>query len=297
MQAFRSWIVVAVQDPDLLASKAPKETIGTELPPEVIRHMRTDRVLQSFVDNIWSEMGRCINCHSPERNRRTVEEHGEQVSWIVPNDPEATLAKLVDGGNIDIENPDQSLVVSKPVGLEDHGGGPKFALGSRTDKNFRQFLKDYSAVVTGKYRHREELPETSPDIGILTEQHLRITNLPTELDQRLLKADIYRWEGTDWSETPWGTAESPINGKQNIWQNMVFAIARRGTKRAAEMQKGQGAQLPAGRYLVKIYVDRDNRVSTDRDYELGESELIGQVEIDGDWPIGYQPPKIVQAPK
>lgn len=43
-------------------------------------------------------------------------------------------------------------------------------------------------------------------------------------------------------------------------------------------------QLPAGRYLIKIYVDRQNRTQSDRDCELGDAELYGQVEIDGDWP-------------
>jgi hypothetical protein len=29
---------------------------------------------------------------------------------------------------------------------------------------------------------------------------------------------------------------------------------------------------------------------------LGEAEYYGQMEIDGDWPPGYQPPKIVSVP-
>lgn len=96
-----------MRDRDLLAAEVTETTLGTELPVEVIRHMRRDRVLQSFVDNIWSEMGRCINCHSPERNQRQVREHGEQISWIVPRDPAATLEKLIESGNIDTDNPDE----------------------------------------------------------------------------------------------------------------------------------------------------------------------------------------------
>jgi hypothetical protein len=297
-QAFRSWIRAAVREPELLAAKTTGVRVGNELPVEVIRHLRRDRVLQSFVENVWSEVGRCINCHSPERNQRQVREHGEHVSWIVPGNPAATLEKLVDGGNIDTDKPDESLVLLKPVGLEDHGGGPKFALGSRTDKNFRRFLYDYAAVVAGKYKRKEQLPEPPKEVAVLTGQHLRIVDLPAAFGQKLLKADIYRWTERGWSDTPWGTAENPINGKQNNWQSMVFFIAPRGTKLAEELQQKQREiQLPGGRYLIKIYIDQQDKTKTDRDYELGDEEFYGQVEIDGPWAPGYQPPKIIQAPK
>jgi hypothetical protein len=258
--------------------------------------MRRDRVLQSFVENVWSEIGRCINCHSPERNQRLVREHGEQVSWIRPRDPAGTLQQCVDQGIIDTDAPEESLILLKPLKLVDHGGGPKFALGSRTDKSFRRFLADYASVVQGKYQRAEQLPRPTPDVISLTGQHLRIVDLPRRLDKKLLRADLYRWEGESWSETPWGTAENPINGEKSLWQSMVFAVAPRGSERAAELAKADEAQLPGGRYLVKIYVDEQDRTKDDREYESGAGELYAEVEIDGAWPPGYQPPKIIAAP-
>lgn len=296
-QTFRAWIRAAVREPALLAAKANKTVVGTELPVEVIRHMRSDRVLRSFVENIWSEMGRCVNCHSPERNQRQVREHGEQISWVVPHDPAATLQELVDGGNIDTDSPGDSMVLLKPVGLEDHGGGPKFAVGSRTDKNFRRFLFDYAAVINGAYRRKGDLPEPSAEISVLTGQHLRIVDLAADLDQKLLRADIYRWTGDAWSETPWGTAENPINGKEKVWQSMVFLVAPRDAPRAARLRHARKARLPDGRYLAKIFIDKQGKTKMDRDYQLGEDELIGQVEFDGEWRPGYKPPKIIHAPQ
>lgn len=294
-QAFRAWINAAVRQPELLASKTD-EKVGTELPVEVVRHLRRDRVLQSFVENIWSEMGRCINCHSPERNARLVKKHGDQVSWIVPRDPAATLERLVEGGNIDTEYPDDSPLVLKPAGLQDHGGGPKFAVGSRTDKNFRRFLNDYAAVVGGKYKRTEQLPEPSQEVTARTSQHLRIVDLPAELNKKLLRTDIYRRIGSGWSDTPWGTAENPINGEKNMWQSMVFFVAPRDSRRAEQSAWDKEMQLPAGRYLIKIYIDRDDKTKKDRDYELGDADFFGQVEFDGQWQPGYQPPKTIQAP-
>ena len=56
--AFRAWIRAAVDEPNLVASKSAGK-IGPTVSDEVIRHARNDRVLTSFIDNIWSEVGRC----------------------------------------------------------------------------------------------------------------------------------------------------------------------------------------------------------------------------------------------
>lgn len=296
-QAFRAWIHAAVADPELLATEPAESGVGTEIPLEVIRHMRRDRVLNSFVKNIWSEMGRCINCHSPERNQQVVEENGDQVSWLVPRDPAATLKELLDGGNIDIDDPENSLVLLKPTGLEDHGGGEKFAVGSRTDKNFRRFLNDYAAVIKGEYQHPDQLPELQADVTVPTDQYLRINKLPMELDGKLLKIDIYRRLSSGWSDGPWATAENPIHGDHNFWQSMLFLTAPRGSRRAEEFEHAEEIQLPTGRYLVKIYIDQEDKTKDDRDYELSDDEYYGEVQIRGRWRTGHEQKKVVGAPR
>ncbi|MEQ8786592.1 MAG: hypothetical protein RIC55_09850 [Pirellulaceae bacterium] len=298
--AFRAWIRAAVKDPELAAAKTDSDQLGPAAPLEVIRHGRKDRVLRSFVENIWSEAGRCVSCHSPELNRNKIGRNGytkddvDAISWVVPRDPAATLQKLVDSGHIDLDDPDSSPVLTKPLGLEDHGGGPKFAVGSRTDKNFRRFLNDYAAVVKGAYQQAAQLPQQPGEVSAPTNQHLRIVDLPERFHQKLLRADIYRRVGDGWSPTPWATAENPIAGKRRIWQSLVFAVAPRDSARAGQLEPDQ--PLPAGRYLVKIYIDRDDKTKQDRDYQLGEDELYAQVEFDGEWKPGYQPPKIIHAP-
>lgn len=54
--------------------------------------------------------------------------------------------------------------------------------------------------------------------------------------------------------------------------------------------------LSAGRYLARIYIDREGKTTQNRDYEMSESDLYGQVEFTGPWQPGYQPPKIIHAP-
>ena len=76
---------------------------------------------------------------------------------------------------------------------------------------------------------------------------------------------------------------------------MVTALAPVDSPRAERIK--QHAALPAGRYLAKIYVDRTGKLKKNRDDELRDEDLVGQVEFEGDWPAGYQPPKIIRAPQ
>lgn len=55
--ALAAWIRAAAVDPTLKAARA-KEPAGPSVPLEVVRHARRDRVLTSFLDNVWSEVGR-----------------------------------------------------------------------------------------------------------------------------------------------------------------------------------------------------------------------------------------------
>lgn len=300
-KAFQAWIRAAVKDPALIAAKASDNQLGPTFPLEVIRHFRKGRVLTSFEENIWSEMGRCVNCHSPELNRKKIgrnghtEEDVDAISWIVPRDPEATLQKLLDTGNIDLESPNDSQVLTKPTGLVKHGGGPKFPVGSRTDQNFRRFLNDYAAIENGEYDKAEDLPEDVGTVAVMSGQHLRIVDLPEGLDKKLLRADLYRVTGDNVSKTRWATAEGPINGKKNMWQSVVFATADRGSERAEELKADK--PIPPGPYFIRIYIDRDNLTKQNRDYKLGDKEFFGRFSIRGQWKLGYKEPKVVHAPQ
>ena len=297
-EAFRAWIVAASKDEKLISLAAGTNQLGPNVPVEVIRHTRQDHIVQSFRENIWSEMGRCVNCHSPELNRRMIGRDGrtqddiDAISWIVPRDPEGTLQSLVDTGNIDLDESDASLVLTKPVGLEKHGGGPKFALGSLTDKNFRRFLSDYASAVKGTYTQTDQLPTQSKELIAETGQHLRIVDLPNHLDARLLRVDLYKMTEHGLSKHRIATAENPINGKQGQWQSSIYAVVKRDSDEAKIFQADK--PIPEGRYLAKIFVDRNDKANGNRDYEMGQADFLGQVEFSGKWEVGYREPKIIR---
>lgn len=296
LQAFQAWLKEAARDPKLLKASTDDKTIGTKLPLEVIRHARKDRVLSSFVDNVWSQMGRCISCHSPNRNQRLRKRKniGDEVSWIVPQNPAATLKKLVEAGNIDTDKPANSPLLTKPAGIEKHGGGPKFLVGGDAYKRFLVFLNDYAAVTNGKYKAKNDLPKPQKELLLLTRQHLRILGLPAKWNKLPMRVDIYRWDKDKrkWSKDRWATALSPIHGKRHMWQSMISVTAPHDSKRAKEIRKHR--VLPPGAYLAKIYVDKGKNLAKDPNYKFKKNELIGQIEFAGKWAIGYRPPKIVR---
>lgn len=299
--AFRAWIRAVVREPELLKATSDVE-VGTSLPPEVIRHARRDRVLASFLDNIWSEMGRCINCHNPERNRKKIGRNGftkedvDAISWIVPRDPAATLRELVDTGNIDIDDPAASPVLTKPAGLEDHGGGPKFFPGSPTYRNFLAFLTDFADITNGKYASAGDLPDAPEEIALLSEQQLRITDVPAAFSDLPLQVDIYRRipRTEKLSEHRWATGFSRVNGKRHVWQNPILVTAPTDSPLAREFRERK--LLPPGEYRIRILIDRDRKTAKDPTYKLGEAEFVAEVQISGNWKPGYQPPKVVRFP-
>jgi hypothetical protein len=283
-EAFRAWILAAVSDPKLLAAKEGAEPIGPQLPDEVIRHARKDRVLASFVDNVWAEVGRCAACHSPDRNQKQVKEHGEQVSWIKLRDPQATMQYMLEAGLIDPDEPLNSLLLLKPTMQVKHGGGQKMVVGDRAYKQFRRFIDDYAAVVAGRYTKADQLPEPSDEVSVVSEIWLKIEEVPTSYDKMLLQVDLYRWTGSGWSQFRVATSDRLVFGKRQLWQHSLSLTAPSGTDWAKEIRS---QRLPAGKYLVKLYLDKTGKLQQDSNAELGDEDFVGQVEVESRWPPGY----------
>ena len=288
LAAFTAWIEEAVLDPQLLKAKAGVESIGPKLPVDVLRHARNDRVLESFIDNVWSETTRCAGCHSPLLNQKQVKEYGDRVSWMTPDDPAATLKHLVEAGLIDTDEPIHSMILQKPTMQVKHGGGIKMVVGDRSYKQFRKFIEDYAATSGGKYRTTDELPSADVEVSRVSDVWFKLTDVPERFDKQLLQVDLYRWDdGTKagWSKDRWATADRQVFGKGRLWQHSLSLIAPRDSDRMQELLAHQ--ILPPGRYLVKIYVDKSGRLEKDWQTELGDSDFVGQVEVDSHWPVGY----------
>ena len=285
LEAFKAWITAAVADPKLLAATT-KLTVGPSVSDEVIRHARQDRVLQSFIDNIWLESGRCAGCHSSDQNSKQVAKHGDQMSWIVPNDPAATLAILLDHDLIDPAAPEKSLVIAKPTMQVKHGGGQKMVIGDRSYQQFMAFLTDYAAASNGTYKKAEDIPAPSPYVVGATDSWLKITDIPAKYGKLVLRAEVYPAEGKGWAKAPLIVGDRGIATNGLFWQQHMSLSLERGSALATRLAKTpqKERRIPGGKYLLKIWVATEADFATNSVAEKGEAF---QTTITTQWPGGY----------
>ncbi|GIW79596.1 MAG: hypothetical protein KatS3mg105_1403 [Gemmatales bacterium] len=293
-EAFRAWLSLAVKDPTLLAAKTD-ELLGPKVANEVIRHARKDRVLQSFLDNVWSEVNRCAACHSPDRNQKQVKRFGERVSWIKRGDPEATMRYMIQENLFNVDAPAESPMLTKPTLQVEHKGGKKLEVGDRTYKQFLRFIEDYAAVVKNRYAKPEDLPKEDAEVSQASDLWLKITGVPARFDKLLLRVDVFRWNGRGWSEARWATGDRAVFGKGGLWQQQLSVTAPRGSERARELRRRP--RLPAGRYLARIYIDHNQKLAKNPFAELDQKDFIGAVEFTTNWPVGFGNMTVIRFPR
>ena len=290
--AFRDWIVAAVKDPRLARASAPTVgSVGPAVPDTVIRHTRIDSVVASFTRNIWSQQGRCMNCHqagTPD-NDANVKKFGARVAWFKPDSPEATMRALIAQGDVDVEQPARSLLLLKPLGKVPHGGGVKMLLGDAGYKMFRAWTEDYAACVKGKYRTAGDLPTPPEDALVDLKCVLAVSGGPLAWKDRSLRVDVYPWDSAAgaWAERPAVTGERPVgvSGGGSGTNLILYMVVP-----ARDALGGQDrllSRLGQGRYLLKYYCDTAGRL--DKDYTIPTDSPAfyqGQQEVSAVWNKG-----------
>ena len=300
LAAFADWIQASARDPKLRnAAKLPAaELAQPSRPTEVIHHARTDRLLASFEENIWSQRFRCSGCHSPKgsENAKLVAEHGEQVSWL-KDTAEATMRYLLDSENINIKQPERSRLLLKPLNEIKHGGGQKMLAGDMTYKAFRVWLDDYARTVNDRYATARDLPKPkSGPVMFATEVWLKLVNTPPEWADRLLQVTLFAWDGDKeaWETEPIAISDRAVSGKLKLWQHNLALLAQRNSALARQWTDNKPS-LTAGRYLLKVHVDVKERLKSDWNSTLGDAEFVGEAIVDSRWPKGYGRMTVVES--
>jgi len=291
--AFAAWINACAADATLRSS--PKldasELAKPAKPNEVIRHARSDRLLESFEQTVWALRFRCMNCHTEgtPQNDKHRKEYGDRVAWVKKVGPKATMDYLIASKLIDAADPEKSLLLQKPLGKVKHEGGIKFVSGDQGHKAFRRWVEDVAAIKADRYATAADLPKpTNGTVQFGTEAWLKLENTPPDWGDKLLQVDVYAWDekAKAWESNPVATSDRKVWGKGKLWQHTVTLMAGPGSARAKSWSGGKPA-LPPGRYLLKVYVDADDRLAKDWAATLGEADYVGQVEIRGQWKEGY----------
>lgn len=291
-EAFVAWIAACAADPKLKA--APKLDEKDHAHPastvEVIRHARKDRVLESFEQNVWSWRFRCMNCHTEgtPQNDKYRKEYGDRVAWVKKDGPAATLDYLIASKLIDPAKPEQSLLLRKPLG-EKHEGGLKFVVGDDAYKGFRTWIEDVVAIRGNKYSTAKDLPpaDTGPE-RFGTDLWLKLTACPPAWGDKFLQVRVFAWDDMKkaWGDTPVAVSDRVVSGKAKLWQHNLTLLAEKGTERAKAWRAGKPT-LPEGKYLLRVYLDGEGKLTKDWKAVLGDADFGGQVEFAAKWRAGY----------
>jgi hypothetical protein len=300
-EAFAEWIKRSVADPKMreLPKSKPEELAKPARSDEVIRYERTDRLVESFANNIWPLRFRCMGCHSEgtAENKKRVAEYGERVAWFKSGGPKATLDYLRTAKLINIDEPEQSLLLLKPLNAVKHGGGLKIVKGDQGYKAIRAFVEDYARIVKNQYADAASLPRKAVEPARFgTDIWLKLAETPSEWGDKLLQVTLFAWDTTkgDWESEPIATSDRGVFGKGKLWQHNLTLLAAKGSERALTWRRSKPS-LPRGRYLVKIYVDQNEKLKKDWHSVLDREEFVGQIEVRSGWPEGYGQMTVVDA--
>jgi hypothetical protein len=104
----------------------------------------------------------------------------------------------------------------------------------------------------------------------------------------LLQVNVHAWDATSnsWEAEPIAASDRGVWGKGILWQHSLVLNAATDSERAKRW-RDQKALLPAGRYLVKVYVDANERLKREWQSVLGQSEFVGEAIVETKWPSGY----------
>ncbi|MBY0228980.1 MAG: hypothetical protein K2W96_06860 [Gemmataceae bacterium] len=277
LDAFADWIARSAADPKTRALPKAKKPASAHRPGAVVRHARKDRVLESFERNIWPMRFRCMGCHTEgsAESRKHAKEHGARVEWFKAAGPEATLDYLRSSRLIDIDAPEKSLLLRKPLDLSKHGGGKKFAEGDQGHKAFRAFIDDYARIAKDGYADTKSLPKTEGGKRFGSDIWLKLEKTPAAWGDKLLQVDLHAWDAKadKWQDAPVATSDRVVWGKGRLWQHNLTLLGQDSLRR--------------GKYLVKVRVDAEGRLAKDWKATLGPKDLVGSAEVESAWPAGY----------
>lgn len=333
--AFAAWITACCNDPVLrnLPKLSPEERARPDKPDEVIRHARKSRVVDSFARNVFSQRMRCFPCHTPhevdENNprqkaavkglRKLTEKLGEekmkQLAFFQTT-PEETLQVLIERSRnapegtlplLNLDEPEKSLLLLKPLSKlpakkengefekpssvvpVTHLGGLKMHPDDQSYKSFIAWIRDYANVVEGKYASVDELPA---DNWVATQKVLRLSNVPESWAEGTpvqLFVHAKRAEDGSWDPEPLAFTQGTVTPRRLV-NGALF-----GLRSAA---KWDPTALGGGEYLVKVYIDRQHRLSKDPTLLLSADDYAGQVVLKKSrWRDGFQQAPIVSAAK
>ncbi|MEM8735247.1 MAG: hypothetical protein AAGG44_13535 [Planctomycetota bacterium] len=329
--AFSHWIRSCCNDADLLAERLepaiPKA--GPDRSEKIIRHSRKDRILDSFVRNVWSQRMRCFPCHTPneldednplhkkpiERHANFVKQHGARMN-IFKETPLQTMRSLIASSSkthdghlplINVHSPAESLLLQKPTAKlpakdasgklnapssqipVSHLGGIKMHKDDQSYKAWLHWLEDYSRSVSGDYNDESELPK---DNWYPTQHVIRVKGIPaTWPNLSKVQIFVHRWDEKDdgWADTPIAFTQSLVTPRK-IVNGSLFLLASDDER---DQLDPNGTTLEPGKVQLRLFLDRDEVLADAPARLLYDRDPDATVELDAKFRTGFKNADIV----
>jgi hypothetical protein len=331
-EAFLAWIKACSSDARLreLPPLSAAEQARPEKSEVVIRHNRKDRLLDSFVRNVWSQRMRCFPCHTPfeldavsqqhpkarDTHRQFEEQFGQRMNFFKET-PEATLRQLITSSRkpakghlpvINIDQPMNSLLLLKPLAKVPnkdasgqfekpsyaepvtHGGGRKMFPDDQTYKSFLAWLEDYARVVRDGYSSADDLPL---DNWYPTNQVIRLSDAPENWPTLAgVQLFVHAWnpDKATWESQPIAFTQGPVTPRHMV-NGTLFLL----TEKEKTTGSAKATALAPGKYLIKVFVDLQHRLANEPLALFGATEYYGQAEIEAQWREGFQEAELLSA--
>lgn len=158
-EAFASWIEASCADPRLRNAPAlaaeernpvadqPIEEVSLE-DDSLVQVQVSQALINSFTKTIWADQNRCNACHmvGGKNNAKLVAQNGARMNWMKREGAAATVRYLATTKLIDVKEPEKSLLLLKPLGEVEHGGGKKMKKEDACYTSYLSWLKEYAAA-------------------------------------------------------------------------------------------------------------------------------------------------------
>jgi hypothetical protein len=249
------------------------------------------------------------------RHKGFVEKLGPQVAerlHLFRETPEATLQSLIEKSRqpkpgelplLNLAQPRKSLLVLKPTSKlpakndrgefdppaysepVSHMGGLKMHVDDPSYKAFLAWIQDYARVVGDHYTSVDDLPA---DNWYASKHVLMMREVPAAWPVgRRVQFFLHAWNDQtgDWQPKPVAFTQGSVTPLRNVAGSLfLFGPGREAKENPLDREN---ARLAPGKYLLKAYVDSQQRLAKDPTLLLGEEDYFGQLELAANWREGF----------
>jgi len=252
-----------------------------------------------------------------QRQKKFLEQHGEQFGdrlTIFHRTPEETLQYLIERSLqpkegelplLNLQDPAKSLLVLKPTAKlpqkqpdgqfaapsyntpVSHMGGLKMHDDDPSYKSFIAWISDYAKVTRGEYTSVADLPA---DNWQPTKLVIMMRKVPPQWpDNARVQFFVHRHDQQSgrWNPDPVAFTQAPVGPAGNAAGALFLLDTGLNAGAATVEPVAQRVTLEPGKYLIKVFVDRQHRLADDPTLMLGEEDFAGQVVVDAEWQEGF----------